>query len=226
MPNSEALTQFRNYGEIVPAVTLLEDRCTPRSLLLLSPGGDDYRFWRALFPRARILVYTVQDWDIGHPPPPSIGTFDLCVAQNVFMYARQPADWFAHLSKVGRYLLVQDLVYRRRSTSPPYLGEDGDAVRYDLGARSDPAQPTFDLSGLGIETLRFDRYTGYRNTFHTDQDLPVHFVWLGDTRLEVPDTEQHFGLRRKLYDLAARAFVSPTALRYYKSARRILSGVF
>jgi hypothetical protein len=54
----------------------------------------------------------------------------------------------------------------------------------------------------------------------------VHFVWLGDTRLEVPDTEQHFGLRRKLYDLAARAFVSQTALRYYKSARRILSGVF
>lgn len=223
MRTDEALTQYRNYGELVPVITLLERMASPRSVLLLSPAGEDYRLWRAVFPRARILVYTVHDWDLGTPPPPGIGRFDLCIAQNVFMYARQPAQWFEHLSRVGRHLLIQDLVYRRRSGTAPYLGTDGDAIRYDLGVASEPRQPTFELSTVPIRRVHFHRFSGYGNAFHAADDGPVHFVWLGDTGLEVPDPAASFGLRRTLYELGAHAFRSPFVLRVYKILRRLLA---
>jgi len=102
----------------------------------------------------------------------------LIVASNVFMYAQNPQKWFDNILAHTRFLVFQDLIIRKRSATPPFLGDDQDCMRYSYstkGINSDFAM-AFDLSKLEPRILYFRSYEGGRNEFHSASRIaPLHF---------------------------------------------------
>lgn len=174
-------------------------------VLLLSPHANDWRFIKSRLPGARLYVATAKTWDLNDPLS-GAGYFDLIVASNVFHYSREPRVWFDNVLARTRYLVLQDLIYRRRSPRAPFLGNDGDAVRYCYsrrGVTSGFAEP-FDLSEIDARIVWFQDYEGGRNELHPDSEpAPRHFVLVargGDGPLSIAPPMRRFRVEAFLYD--------------------------
>lgn len=129
-------------------------------VLLVSPHRANVRFVRQAWPQARLAIATIDDWNLDMPAPPGIGRFDLVVASNVLHYSRDPKGWIDHLGQVSRFVVLQDLIDRRRGDVPPHLGADGDAVRFAY-ARMNEASPfgaAFDFGHLDPLPLFFEAF--------------------------------------------------------------------
>jgi hypothetical protein len=133
---------------------------------VLSPihTGED-----KLFPKATALPRW--RWDLNKP---GNRRFDLLVAANVFMYGRDPALWFRHVLAGCRYLLLLDLIRRRRSEGNEF-GTDGDCSRYAVGGEHPRVEHHFDLNTLGDRLLGYRTFNGGANAF---DDEPLHVVAL------------------------------------------------
>lgn len=156
----------RALGLVIASFRELEPN-GPNTVLLLSPSDEDIVFLRAQFPRARFLVATRGLWDINQAFP-APGRVDLVVASNVFHYSPDPERWFSNVLGMTRYFILQDLVSRRRSTTPDGLCDDGDRVRYSYsaqGVQSDFAG-AYDLSAQAAHIHAFMRFDGGRNEHH------------------------------------------------------------
>lgn len=154
------------------------------SLLLISPDRDDLQFARSRFPRARIFASFRWNWDLNRPCPFGADRFDLCLVSNVFHYSPDPALWYENLLATTRVALIQDLIWRKRSDSPPFLGPDGDAIRYEFNERGvhSAAERTFDLSMLDLQFRYFETFSGGLNDYHDATDPPRHFVSIVEGR--------------------------------------------
>jgi hypothetical protein len=128
-----------------------------RSIALLSPHIQQFETFRATFPKARIYTAPRQLWDLNRP---TAHRFDLVFAGNVMHYSSDPARWFGNVLSATRYFLVQDLVDRRRSANPPYLGSDGDSTRYEFRARDIVSEhpAAFDLGTLPYCCQQIETY--------------------------------------------------------------------
>ena len=157
---------------------LLRTDPSVRKVLLISPVGDDYRFIHQHFPQFDLYITEIHDWNLDERCQLRLGAFDLAIASNVMMYSRDPQLWIDHILEVSRYFAVQDLVYRKRSAKPPYLGDDMEAVRYCHSGRGvSTSFPTpFDLNNVQQPLRYFKTYAGGMNEFHEPGDTPVHFV--------------------------------------------------
>jgi len=168
------ILQFVNHGAMAKA--LFDYRSAilhARSILLLSPSLDDYRFVRKIFPGSSIGACFESDWNLDEPPPTNFIGFDLVLAFNVLMYSRDPSKWIENILKITKNFVFQDVKYRKRSEVAPYLGSDGDETRYALKS-GNYQQPTFPLSDLPNEPTVYFEYAGIPNQCHTDIDLPIH----------------------------------------------------
>lgn len=124
----------------------------PSRILLLSPNREQYCLFRKTFPRAKIYVSNRHSWDLAQSKD---WYFDIIFAGNVMHYARDPARWWKNVLRCCRRFVVQDLIDRRRSILPPFLGADGDRIRYELpshGVRS-TFSSAFDLARFAPETF-------------------------------------------------------------------------
>jgi hypothetical protein len=100
-------------------------------------------------------------WDLNHP---GRDRFDVLVASNVFMYSEGPGRWFRNALSCCRYLVLIDLVRRRRSPNAE-LGTDGDCMRYRIGGSQPRVERQFDLGVLGDRLLAYKTYAGGANAF-------------------------------------------------------------
>ena len=137
-------------------------------------------FVRSEFPNARLLVATRGTWDLNQPFPAS-GRVDLVIASNVFHYSPDPERWFSNVLGMTRYLILQDLITRRRSSTPDGLCDDGDRMRYSYsseGVQSD-FSGAYDLSAQARHIHTFTRFDGGRNEHHAPPlPPPSHYCAL------------------------------------------------
>ncbi len=124
---------------------------------------------RRIFPGAAALPRW--RWDLDRP---GRRAFDLLVAANVFLCSDDPARWFRHVLACCRYLLLLDVVRRRRSPDSE-LGPDGDRTRFSIGGARPRVERSFDLDSLGERLLAHRTYAGGANEF---DDAPLHFLAL------------------------------------------------
>jgi len=177
-PQHIVATNHRAVAETVTRLPryLLEKRV---DVLLLSPHLDDVRLVRTLFPLARLHASRAEFWNLYRPFPVRGAKFDLIIASNVFHYSSDPALWFNHVLDVTDWLLVQDLIARRRSrSSGSGLGHDGDTMRYMYSRRGVYSDyiGAYDLSALDDRMVYFTEYKGGVNEFHySPENTPRHF---------------------------------------------------
>src|SRR5262249_37194298 len=143
------------------------------------------------------------------------------VASNVFMYGSDPARWFRHVLGSCRYLLLLDLIRRKRSAHGE-LGRDGDRMRYQLGDHRPRVENAFDLAKLDERLLGYRTFHGGANEF---DEHPLHVVGLfrGDLAEPVLRIDDYpTGVRPLLDDLsplhAILEKIDSRGLRYYLGA--------
>lgn len=134
-----------------------------KRIALLSPTLE-----HQLFPGATSL--SQRRWDLQDPGRQS---FDLIVAANVFMYSSEPELWFRNVLSSCKYLLLLDVVRRRRG--PEEFGADGDRMRYSVGDAQPRVDRFFDLARLHDRVLGYRTFYGGANPLDDD---PLHFVAL------------------------------------------------
>jgi hypothetical protein len=144
------------------------------SLAVLSPrhGPVVSRIRRselALFPNATAL--SRREWDLDDPGP---SDFDLVVAGNVFMYSPRPRQWFENVLERCAYLLLLDLVRRKRAEDSE-LGSDGDCMRYAIGGERPRVSEFFDLGVLESQILGWRTFYGGANEYDA---APMHVIAL------------------------------------------------
>jgi hypothetical protein len=149
-----------------------------------------------LFPRATHL--SRRRWDLDEP---SERRFDVLVAVDVFMYAKDPARWFRNVLASCRWFVMLAPVRRRRSDGSEY-GSDGDRVRFAIGPDRTRTEPSFDLTSLGDRLLAWRTFPGGADAY---DDEPIHAVALfrGDRGLPVLRVDDYpTGVRPILGDLS------------------------
>lgn len=136
-----------------------------QSILLLSPNQRQYAQFRRRFPGAEILCADRLSWDLSRKQK---WWFDLIFAGNVFMYSPNPPVWFENILTCGRRLLVQDVINRRRSTVPPYLGLDHDSMRFQFRQRGVVSEfpHAFDLENVPAICEDFTPYDSRDGALH------------------------------------------------------------
>jgi hypothetical protein len=114
--------------------------------------------WRKLLPQAIIVVLTRSDWDLDTDPPGElVGAFDLCVAQDVFMYSTDPRSWFERASSTCRYMIVQYNVLRKRSGKPHVLSQMAiEFVTTSQPSKRDCSRHSISPSWCSISTISSD----------------------------------------------------------------------
>lgn len=130
-----------------------------------------------LFPKATKL--SRWRWDLNKP---SLKRFDLLIASNVFMYAKNPEKWFRHVFACCRYFLLIDLVKRRRSSTMEF-GSDRDCMRYSIGACRPRVPQFFDLNRFENRLVGYQTYAGGANEFDRE---PLHLAAFFRGDLAVP----------------------------------------
>jgi hypothetical protein len=122
------------------------------------------------------MPYGLRTWDLNAPPPEEIEC-DIVICHNVLMYSPAPSYWIKNIRSKCNLFIFQDVAFRRRSLSPPFLGLDCDNIRYRREEQNNPnIQPTYILNRENI-LLYYSEYLGLPNHFHDiAKDLPVHIV--------------------------------------------------
>jgi hypothetical protein len=123
----------------------------------------------SLFPKATAL--SRRQWNLDEP-----GTrdFDLLIAANVFMYSRRPRQWFENALSRCAYLLLLELVRRRRGADGEF-GPDGDCMRYAIGDQRPRVADFFDLGALDGGVVGWRTFYGGANEY---DDSPLHVLAL------------------------------------------------
>lgn len=216
-----------NLAEVKQAVDgLASSHPDIRKVLLISPVVEDYLFFKKSFPQFELFITLIGDWNLNERCPLPLGHFDLAIASNVLMYARHPQRWIDHVLEVSDYFCVQDLIYRKRSAQPPFLGTDTDTIRY-CNSRENIASPfpaAFDLSSIRQQMHHFKAYQGGNNEFHQGSDTPVHFVAIFES--DCPRTSQsdliHPATRIR-FRLRNLAFSNLFINKIYRGLRKLMS---
>jgi len=164
-----------NHRALAQAIAFFKQQepRAPVNLMLLSPSLDDVAFVKQQFPEARLLVATRDTWDLNQAFSAPEGV-DLVMASNVFHYSPDPGRWFSNVLAMTRYFILQDLVFRRRSTAPDGLCDDGDAIRYAFHSRGVESAfaSAFDLSRVEATFEMFREFDGGRNEHHAPPLAP------------------------------------------------------
>ena len=136
-----------------------------RCILLLSPNRRQYALLRRRFPSAKILCADKHSWDLSRKEK---WWFDLIFAGNVMMYSPNPFVWFDNILACGHRFLVQDVIDRRRSKFPPYLGSDHDAMRFQFRERGVISEfpHAFDLENVPAICEDFTPYDSGDGALH------------------------------------------------------------
>lgn len=187
------LTQIRNL-EIIAENKLFLRRFNGERILLLSPNIHDYFFWKKSLPNSNFTISTKTDWDLEHNFCDSkfanscgqefdqryFKLFDITIAQNVFMYVKDPTKAVKNIESISDNLFIQDLTYRKRSASATGLGFDGDISRYSV-TRDQVNHPTvYVISEIfnSSKILMQKEFEGATNQYHTKSDTPRHVMFL------------------------------------------------
>jgi len=197
----------------------------PLKLLLVSPHQRDWEFLRVKFPGATLRISTRAHWDLSKPFSAAFH-FDIVVASNVFHYASAPEVWFDNVLEHTDYLVLQDLVSRRRAGKYPHLGADGDAMRYCFSRRQVTSDfpGAFDLNRIEDRILWFQAYAGGRNELHpSPSPAPQHFAAIvrGASRYKDVRDEGYRGFKYESMLLEYRVLGFP--IRIARKLRRRLS---
>jgi len=220
------LTQIRNL-EILAENELFFRRFNGGRILLLSPNIHDFFFWRKSLPNSNFTISTKTDWDLEHNFYDSkfanscgpefdqglLKLFDLTIAQNVFMYVKDPAKAVKNIELISDNLFVQDIKYRKRSASATGLGSDGDISRYSIAQDQVNHPNVYVISEIvnSGKILIQKEYEGAINKYHTKSDTPRHVIFFVELA------------KRKSYAPISRFYSRRSILRLilnnYKSAQ-------
>jgi len=174
------------------------------AILLVSPHRANVRFLQQTWPQARLAIATIDDWNLDMPAPPEIGRFDLVVASNVLHYSHDPLGWLQRLGQLSRFVLLQDLIDRRRGDAPPYLGADGDAVRFAYAQMNEasPFEAAFDFGRLDPGPLYFEAFDAPGASMMTTCASARHFCAVLPGEIAQVDRADS-GIRRRLQSRVA-----------------------
>lgn len=185
--------QTRNL-EVIAKNEIFLNRFNGEKILLLSPNIHDFLFWKKLLPNADFTISTKFDWDLEEKISDSrfansydfgfdqteFKLFDLTIAQNVFMYIKNPTQAAKNISMISDNLFIQDLKYRKRSFTPTGLGLDGDISRYSI-TKDQVNHPTIHILSEVFKPSRIIaqiEYEGATNEYHGESDTPRHILAL------------------------------------------------
>lgn len=79
--------------------------------------NTEARVFNEIFKNKKIYLLSKKNWDLNDKIPVK---FDLLIVNNVFMYSNNPELWFGNVFNSCKFLIVQDLINRKRG------GEDND----------------------------------------------------------------------------------------------------
>lgn len=119
-------------------------------------------------------------WDLNVPGKDE---FDLIVASSVLTHSADPDRWLNNVLASCEYLLMIDLVRRRRSKDSEFGGY-GDCVRYAIGTERPRVEQSFNLNTLGNRLLGFRTYYGGASAY---DEKPLHLIALVRGELALPD---------------------------------------
>lgn len=89
---------------------------------------------------------------------------DVVFACNTFMCSKDPKVWLKNISKVSKYIIIQDLSKAARGQGRITAPDSGDFMRYSvtnfniIGKTDDGAIPVFDFSNCGINIINCIEY--------------------------------------------------------------------
>lgn len=163
-----------------------------RSVLLVSPNFYQMQYWRSLFCYSDIFLCDINFWDLQRPFPcafhpipdneeleENLKLFDLVIAQNVFMYVKDPFSAIQNVRLVTHHLMIQEPSYRIRSSSSTGLGIDGDVNRFDMNSQQHRGHIlSIKQLFLGEVIKILKEYKGGLNHFHDIFDPPRHLIAL------------------------------------------------
>lgn len=152
-------------------------------ILMLSPNHDQYHLFRRSFPTARLYASDRALWDLSKPRD---WYFDVIFAANVMHYATHPALWFSNILRACSTFLVQDLISRQRSDLAPFLGPDGDSMRYKFTSRGVTSDfpDAFDLDHVGADCTLFESYLTSTGACHFIASFRGAGEGIGDGTME------------------------------------------
>jgi hypothetical protein len=185
--------QIRNF-QVITENAMFLNRFDGGKVLLLSPNLHDFLFWRNLLPRAEFTISTISDWNLENNFHESkfalscgsefdqkkFKIFDLTIAQNVFMYIKNPTRVAKNIASISDNLYLQDIKYRRRSSATTGLGTDDDISRYSI-TKDLVNHPRVHMLSEIFESATIItqlEYEGATNDYHTSGDTPRHILAL------------------------------------------------
>ena len=210
-----------NHSAIATALQKIKNllKKSKINILLISPYKEEYITVKNLFQDGTFHVSTRATWDLDYPPKNNY-QFDLVVASNVFMYSKNPEKWFHNILPHTCFLLVQDLINRKRSIIPPYFGRDQDCMRYCYSTKKIKSnfKGAFDLKKIDPFILYFRSYKGGRNEFHKrPQKAPLHFCLIIKGKSDINPKEippkDYWRLKINLFWLIIKSSLKPIIKR-------------
>lgn len=174
--NKVKLLDTNNHAAIARALDEIYNSELPQGpVLLLSPSFADYKFVKSILKNVKTLAIFQDLWDLNQTPPVWLPRFGLSIASNVMMYSPNSDLWVSNICSTTNLFIFQDLIYRKRDIVSPYLGNDGDSVRYELVLRSD--SKVVGVKGITASNwVHGFEFQGISNEFHQSGDFPRHFV--------------------------------------------------
>ena len=161
--NQTEAVHFVNHGALALLLDSVVKAFQPiNKILLVSTNYDDRYFIRKIFPDSLICITDIFTWDLNGPPPKYFPRFDLAISSNVLMYSHCHEKWITNILSITNLYVFQDLKYRKRSLNSPYMGVDGDSIRYTF-VPENTKQPSFALSDLPFSVCKYFEFEGIKS---------------------------------------------------------------
>lgn len=151
------------HEDLVAVRSVMRLLLRPERVVILSGSSEECELVRSCWPDTSVTVVNESAWNLDGPIPYQCPGFDLAIACNTFMCARDPGIWLDNIAQVCRYVLIQDQAAVQRRHDRHLSPETGDVARYsvsshDVIGKTDDGYEVFDFSLSGYRVIDCERY--------------------------------------------------------------------
>lgn len=147
-----------------------------RSFLFCSPDSREIATVKKFFHPLDVTSFDLHDWDLDQPCP---GQYDVIVACNVFMCAKDPDLWFSNVFSGCKFAIVIDnCIGYRGGTEGETSPSTGDVMRYTTREREAKLPGAYDLKKLSDRIIYGKSYESVSMCGVEGYGTSVRFAYL------------------------------------------------
>ena len=120
------------------------------TIALLSPNREQTDFIKQLFPKAKIVELSVNNWDLDDP---GTGKYDLIYAASVMMAAPNAKAWMDNVLSCCKRFWIQDHIRRWRGGATECDPPTGDLTRFTYKEHKARVENPFDLETVDVQAF-------------------------------------------------------------------------